>query len=512
MTEERTGRSRDSQAAPSVDIPRTNWWQRPTIRSIRRTRDRKTPSWSTALSQSENAGTRLADGEAVHLGALILVEAFTPSTVSNLYAALDRLPTDHKRRSGTDWREQVRRSRTSGEGGAIDMAKLRSSSEFAPGDVYSELPPGVRGVSLTLHYLVPSVAIVVATFILDDSAADLSPLLRQDHDVSVRDTFVHVSPPACAQDGPWAALLRGMPWARPAKATVVSLAVLPDETKERRCQAFIAEQESACLGWFETWFSGRFTKDKSPLRPFIRVLLTEQAAPFADERRDLAPVGLDQNKDVWRAPEHMSGWVLALSGSSDQEWQPQARAVFAARRREATRAPAKDDGSPWWDSFSSLHESLIATIALSQLVGLHAERLAGLRDRVASKRRFRHPVAEARQLDEYLLRDGLDVATFVADLDVLTDEAESGNFDSAMPPYVREMPDVDPERLSETLRQQLRATSAQLQLDTDATTRQIVASAELRQAITNTRLQRIVVMISLVALIVAVIVAVIGLP
>jgi hypothetical protein len=67
------------------------WRERQSVRALRREvleDDEVLADWD----RRENEETRLPDGEEVHLGGLVLTEAFTPSTVTALRKALEDFP------------------------------------------------------------------------------------------------------------------------------------------------------------------------------------------------------------------------------------------------------------------------------------------------------------------------------------------------------------------------------------------------------------------------------------
>lgn len=72
---------------------RRKWHQRPTIRTLKR-RALEEREFAENWDCRDNDETRLPANEAVHLGGLVLTEAFTPSSVSALYKALEELPID----------------------------------------------------------------------------------------------------------------------------------------------------------------------------------------------------------------------------------------------------------------------------------------------------------------------------------------------------------------------------------------------------------------------------------
>ena len=118
---------------------------------------------------------------------------------------------------------------------------------------------------------------------------------------------------------------------------------------------------------------------------------------------------------------------------------------------------------------------------------------------------------QGRDLDRYLIGDGLDASTAVSDLGVFTEDLT--RFRRGVPEYteyVEGYPEPvrsrsEPSELVPSLRERLRAQAETLARDTAAATANIRASAELRQAIANTRLQRVILFLSGLAIAVAVI-------
>src|SRR4051794_14855119 len=107
------GEGTGSEEPPSAPA-QTSWFRRPTVRAL--VRDAQNDrNFIRTWDARENDETRLPSGESVHLGGLVLTEAFTPSTVSSLFRALDRWPSDSPSLRG-DWVEQLARGR-GGEGG-----------------------------------------------------------------------------------------------------------------------------------------------------------------------------------------------------------------------------------------------------------------------------------------------------------------------------------------------------------------------------------------------------------
>lgn len=249
-------------------------------------------------------------------------------------------------------------------------------------------------------------------------------------------------------------------------------------------------------------------------RPVMRLLFTTEQVPFTDQQPWLEPVTLERSFDLWRSSEQGSpGWALSLDRWPRQDERNVV--TLAARRKDATREPGgnESDESNWHltQTFGSLQATLATRFAIGALLAIYSDSLSDLRDRAGIKRRLRRPIREARELDRYLIRDGLDAATITADVRALTEDARRFNRD--VPEYEEDLGCYPPDRrknqdvrdLLPVLRKSLRAQTARLVEDTAATIGNIRASAELRQAMANTRLQRTILVLSIVATVVALI-------
>jgi hypothetical protein len=244
----------------------------------------------------------------------------------------------------------------------------------------------------------------------------------------------------------------------------------------------------------------------------IRLLFTKEHVPFEARRAWLRPVGLDFASPLWRSTD-LEGWWL-----SEDRWPFRDRrrlVTLAAKRGDVAEDPAEgvSGESNWYltQRFARYHASLAARYAIPALLALYANRLSDLRDKAGVKRFPRRPVGEAQALDEYLIRDGLDAATIASDLELLTRDltefrwgvAEFTEHLERSPTAVahsREAIEYVP-----SLCARIREQAERLASDTATTTGNIKASAELRQAIANTMLQRLIVVLSLAAIVIAIV-------
>ena len=490
-------------ATPPQPLPqRTWWWQRPTVRQLQRNEERHLHHRDKSDARWNNE-TRLPEDEAVHLGGVTLTEAFTPSTVSNLYRTLNKWPRPVGR-PDDDWAAALERSRSGTGGGWMSLGLVRRPGQFVMGGGYNDstLPPGVQGAWLSLSYLMPSVAVVCATFTFEDAVADMSDLLRTDFETKMEDVRIVVH-------GRFGKLRARIPWSRPKKHGTSALMCDALTGKRRAAQGLVLQREAECARWFYTKFEGRFAAADPEARPSTRLMFTQNAVPFEGRRAWLEPAGLDWAPDVYRCVD-TPGWALKASNwpRTDHRYVW----TIAARRSDVGREGASDaTGQSNWSltqSFGTDQTALVARYALTALLDIYAGQLARLRDAAGRSRRIRRPVHDAQNLERYLVTDGLDAATITADVANLTKDPASFRWD--VPEYTEDQGELregrrkwEPNELVPLLCESLARRAARLAEDTVNTDGNIRASAELRQAVANTRLQRWVVILAITAVVVA---------
>jgi hypothetical protein len=260
------------------------------------------------------------------------------------------------------------------------------------------------------------------------------------------------------------------------------------------------------------------------------VTVDKASVPFSTHRGWMEPAGLSSGLDVWQSTDP-PGWFL-----KEGDW-PRDRRFFltaAARRQDVARdRGAGTNGETNWyltQDFARNQSSLVAKWGASCLLSLYSDLLADLRDRAGKRRRL--PVRQARDLNNYLIGDGLDVSTITGDVDEFTTSLQRFRWNTAEyvehsfnPPVIGPQPaatqdqSADPRTAAEdaapgnppqeaevqselvpALRDLLRRQASRLSLDTELTTGNVRASAELRQAIANTRLQRVLMGLTFLAL------------
>jgi hypothetical protein len=452
----------------------------------------KVRSIESEMDEIENSRTRLPEGEEIHLGGLVLAEVFPPSYSSALRDAVERFPiAAEKKAELAAWLRQGRSS--SGVSGHMNLATVRG-----------DRPEEYDAVNIDLYFLQPSFTVLIATFAIADNAGDLSKVLRADYTSS---DYASVTSPLG-----WAR--SRIPWSRTTE-TVMTVPV--SQPSVRRRQAFedlITEREVSCWEWLVDRFPGRFCGEDSALRPSFRVLTTKESSPYVDDHKWLNPPDLRFRSYLWR-PTTSKNWFLQVS---DWPRNLQTTATAATRRlpREATSSDDANLCSPQQMAmqFASGHSAVIARWATSCLLSLYADELADLRDRAGRRPKRWSPrrhVRDALDLDRYLIGDGLDAATVAPDVASFAKDAQNFATDlRAYPEYLEPFPESaraanPPRELMAWIQEGLLERAEKLEKDTSAATENIRASAELRQAIANTRLQRIVVPLIFFTLVAAVV-------
>ena len=503
MTEPETnrGRERTGNNAAADRSDRIWWFSRPTIRTLKREAEEHHKMWAADWDVRANAETRLPSAEQVNVGGLVFVEAFTPSTVSSLYKVLENLGGEHAQRRH-QWIEELTRSRRGAHGGWQNLGLICQPGEHVvvDGGYYdATLPKCVAAVWLRLDYLAPSVAMVVGTFTLKDVAGDLSGVLRESYRTRLRDLHVRVY-------GGAARLRERMPWARPAHYSLGYSVVDVCGQKQEACAELIRRCEEECAAWFSDRFPGRFAANRLADRPVIRILFTEDSVPFQqDSPAWLEPPGLSYHSEVWRAADP-PGWALCLS-SWPYRYESENTVTLAARRS----AMIADSSSHLMQQFGDQQAALAARYAAVVLLSTYSNGIGHLRDKAGQRRRINRTVRDTRKLDRHLIGDGLDAATVTTDLRNLTTDLH--RFRWGLAEYSEDLSSYSdsfrekhpPRQLVEFFFETLKNRAGHLAEDTAATTASIRASAELRQSLSNTRLQRVTLLLSLIAAAVAII-------
>lgn len=477
-----------------------SWLSRKSIGARRRQMEREISQWRE-FDRRDNDESRLPPAEEVCLGGLVLAEVFTPSTASSLRKALAEFPENNGRK--TEWLTGLEEGRSAtGSGGWQNLGVVRRPGEFGMDSFDPEIPDAIDAVWPSIFYLTSSLTVVVATFALKDEEGDLSSLLRADYLTSASRPKIHMQ-------GRFGHLRRHIPWTRPKNFKMWQSLQRAENNKMLACESAISSHEEASWSWFSRRFPGIFSSAGRENRPTVRILLTQEKVPFEDYHRQFAPVGLSSVLDVWDST-NQPGWKLTFR---NRPRDSRFALTVAARSRDAAQSPGGDiSGDSTWhltQTFATNQSSLVARWAIVCLLSLYTYRLASLRDRAGRPRKMAKPIRQARDFDKFLITDGLDASTIISDLDVFVQNVN--RFRSGVAEYSEHLSRYPesyrnthkPEELVPNLCGKIKNHAGRLKQDMEAATSNIAASAGLRQAIANTRLQRSVIVLTLVAIIIA---------
>ena len=281
------------------------WWRRKSIRQ-HRVSLHDLSEVRRGFDSKENERIRLDDDASVGLAGLSLAEVFTPSSVSGLYDAIDRLPVDSR-----EYKKYIRdelagtRSATS-FGGWRQLALVRPPGRFILSDGFHDdrLPAGVDAVWITLFTPLPSVIVLIATFVIEEDAGSLNKALRNDYESTIHSVRVSVR-------GRLGGLRRHLPWARPRDVSY-SHGIWPPHAMQRKaCEDQLSVIEDEASRWLSRVFPGRFANVESNRRPIMRIFLTQGFVPFSGRSFAMQSLRLDSGfNDVWRS-EKGHGWAVS---------------------------------------------------------------------------------------------------------------------------------------------------------------------------------------------------------
>jgi hypothetical protein len=460
----------------------------------------------------ENDESRLEEGESIQLAGVTVVEVFTPSRVAALYEAMERWEQANQSRSckepGTLMHHLDNSRSLPHSGGWANLGHVvRTPSRWSIGMGRADktLPAEVASVAASVSYVTSSVAVVMATFVFVVGAGDLSSILRADR--QGRRTNARFTLP-----GRLGWLRARLPFARPKGHGFSSSWEGVFEQKRCEVAELTSRLEEGCAAWFRGQFPGRFASLPIDKHPLIQILVTEKKVPFTAvgmgrTAEDAAGIGSHQT-----AFRSLDGWAISTG-----DWTTSVRPhcwTMASRRAEAAAARTDSDTSGsntaivgWATGFQY---DLPAALGLWALLELLARELAATRDRGRGRKAWRpaRPVRDAIALNDYLLRGGLDTVTVTSDIAKSSTDpwflTDAPKFLEDAPRGSESRPEATPANFIEGLRESLVARADRLRADAMNTGANLRASAELQQAIANTRMQRVALLFTILAIVIAV--------
>jgi hypothetical protein len=317
-----------SEACDWLFHPRQQWQQH-----RRHARDLKeVAEYHRERDPTENAESTPPADEEIRLHAVWLAESYPPSFFESLLDAVARLTRDSRHSSGEPPAERIEEALRLGRSGWFPLGPV-----VPPGSpLYAYLPPiravlpaDVEHAHASVHYLVPSHAVFVMCFVLDETASKRV-------EERLRATYQTYTTP----HGNWTAI-HG-----------------PANQKREAVRATRAEHMTELATFFDREAPGLFLSDGRPL-PSIEFWTTKERKPFQEreERGTGKPSRLHRAPRLGRLDERLAGagqpGVEASSadrrrllepGAESSARRPRAGSVRRRRPRGVWRADAR--GSP----------------------------------------------------------------------------------------------------------------------------------------------------------------------
>lgn len=494
---------------PPRESDAPNWLRRSSLGAERRRLLDDVWPGKAEFDAAENERTRLGSGCSVELGGLVLAEAFTPSTIESLYKAIDSWDLE-----SSEYLEQrkrdIRQWRAASGSGAWHVvstfAKPSCSSQLGLDGVKDEtLPPGIDAVHLFLASASPSVTLLIALCMPSTSEADLSDVLRADFATEVRAIRIRVP-------GRLGKIRARVPFARPRKAYFSTSTMHPTQIKEETLEARLELLQEHCWSWLSGTARGKFSNVPVSARPVMRVYFTDGVDPFS-RTPALGPLGLDYSNQVWNTSDCTSFYFADLdwAGLSDRKI-----GCTAVEKRAFLRDLGESESGA-----DSVHPGVLADLLVRQNVPMVAawwlDRLLDQYRLDVARIRDSRPVTEspgqaARRLTTFLASDGHDIAIVAKDVEQLTMPAShfgvSMNWMVDVTEVLCPHPGRDhetPARLGHSVRERLHDSAVALSAEFDVAFKSIGSSAQLLQSMSEMKLQRLTIVLSVVAIVVAMI-------
>lgn len=445
--------------------------------------------WGSRDSE-ENKRGRLPDEEGVQVPAVWVAELYTPSTVGKLLRGIRDLGWEHGR-SGRDslskWMNDVREGR---QAGWINLGPVSPpSTAHMLIERTAPLPPGVKVALPILISLTPSLTAFVIAFLFDENrATSLEVPLREEFSTSVRRDrsfrLWHVAQYVFTN--------RTSHFGR----SVYNPDILRREAVKSRLQ----ELESDCVKWVRDHLAGVFTSQPGLRSPTAALLVTERARPLSEEAAKITAfdgLAIGRNYDAWESDE-WPGAGLAMPHGWDDEGK---RLVFACRRRDAF------PDSPGYHEPTSnrtiaqradeLIRGLLLRWALTCLLDRYHETLSVLRDRTANDGRYR-PIRDLKELRSLARTTLYDIGLCTQEIVEFAESDFRYRYDVLEMSYASEVRGEKPKLLDE-LRTSQKMRARQIQRDAALLQSTLSISNDLSQTISNMRIQRLVVLLTVVS-------------
>lgn len=509
------------------------WHKRTTVRAEKQ-RLLSTLAQDDKANTRDNNDIRLSDAQQARVSAMVLIECFTPSNISDLYASIDDWPIRPPEYLES-LKDEVRKWRTSEYGGAWRHVAL-----FAPPDStlfeYSAdptIPDQIRAIDVILTSPLPSLTTVIATFYFSDDRSNLADDLRKYFVPRIGPLTVHAK-------GRIARYTHRLPFSR-AKNIYYNLWISDARQLQREhVDNIFSEMEAYCWRWFSQLALGKVGALPIELRPSIRCILLDNLEPFGpvdlkpqqddprswrdwydsdseepyrgERRGPLEALGLNSPVSTWTTKERDSFYFSMQSRFDDLPL----KASLAANRSTIVRALEMEGEPSDLNIFDQVVRNhclgLFSALTIGNVLDMYKEEISSVRDSSASSQ---SAYRIAKMLNDFLVRDGHDAAVIARDAAKRSDLEYSFR---ETPPFVELLeirrsarrsgegtPDDEREFLIKRFRRDISNSAKYVGTELTNTTSSISSSATLLQSMATIRLQYWSIGVAVLATVIAVI-------
>lgn len=442
----------------------------------------------------QNARGKLPDDEGLQVPAIWVSELYTPSTVGGLLQGIRDLGWDYGRNrddSLSKWMNDVREGRQAG----WTSLGLVSPPDFAHfmSERTAKLPAGATAALPILMSITPSLTAFIVVFLFDDETArSLEVSLRADFKTSKR-RDPHYRP--------WH-LIRYILLDGPIR--LARHIYSPDLIRREAVKARIQELENSCVNWVRGCLPGAFASMPGAKYPTAILMLTEQVKPLSSEARHVVAfdgLTLNRDYDAWESDDWRCARMVLPRG-----WDNEGRMLIFACRRQDTLLDCKhyhDPGSNWAIAqMADMHvRGLLARWAITCLLDSYHQDLSILRDQSARDGKYR-PVRDLKELRSLARTRLYDICACTQDIVEFTGVDSLYRYDVIEMSYVNDKGDGKRRLLSDLKSSQDRR-ARQVQREATLVQSTLSISNDLSHTISNIRIQRLVVLLTVVSISIA---------
>ncbi|NQV16640.1 hypothetical protein HQ531_14350 [bacterium] len=446
--------------------------------------------------QKDNIRGKLPKDEHIQVPAIWVAELYTPSNIDGLFQGIRKLGWEQGRIRQDDllkWMSDVRQGRRAGWtslGLVSTPQKANLMSERT-----AQLPTGVSASLPFLMSLTPSITALIMVFILDDEASN-----SLDGSLSaIYTTRITIGHHLFSWQSIFYILMNtNMPFRRSYHD--------PDSQRMAAVQSSLGDIEKSCVSWIHKNLPGVFsTEIRGQMSPTAMLLVTEATAPLSKESRSiwaLRGLMLDREFEAWKSDEWPHARLILPRSWGEEEGL---RLTFACRRRDAFQDNSGyPDPTSNWTIAQRADEKirgLLSRWALTCMLDGYHERLSELRDKSAARHIYR-PIRDLKKFRNLVRSRLYDILTSTHEIEKFTD-ADLAYRDNVLEmEYVRSPKEKQTDLLSHLqLSQRMRA--KQVRREANLLQSVLSVGSEVSQTIASIRIQRFVVLLTLVSISIA---------